>query len=107
MKRLAIALRSCFFKAFDWLSVYVYGIISAMNSSVRSVLRNANLILPDWVQAQLATLQTQITERDTRLAEKDAELKRRELKIQQLTLELAHHKRFRFGHTSEAFSASI
>lgn len=105
MKRLAIALRSCFFKAFDWLSVYVYGIISAMNSSVRSVLRNANLILPDWVQAQLATLQTQITERDTRLAEKDAELKRRELKIQQLTLELAHHKRFRFGHTSEAFSA--
>ncbi len=34
----------------------------------------------------------------------DAELKRRELKIQQLTLELAHHKRIRFGCKSEAFS---
>lgn len=63
------------------------------------------------MQAQLAALQLRITERDAslaerdaRLMEKDAELKRRELKIQQLTLELAQHKRLRFGRTSEAFS---
>jgi transposase len=52
---------------------------------------------PAWVQAQLAALQSQLLERD-------AELKRRELKIQQLTLELAHYKRIRFGAKSEALS---
>lgn len=57
----------------------------------------AHPVLPDWVQAQIAALQSQ-------LAERDAELKRRELKIQQLTLELAHHKRIRFGCKSEALS---
>jgi len=39
------------------------------------------------------------------LVERDAELKRRELKIQKLTLELAHHKRIRFGFTSEALTS--
>jgi transposase len=53
--------------------------------------------LPEWVQAQISALQSQLLERD-------AELKRRELKIQQLMLELAHHKRIRFGCKSEALS---
>jgi len=46
--------------------------------------------LPPWAQARFESLQ--------------AELKLRELKIQQLTLELAHHKRLRFGVKSEALS---
>ena len=57
-----------------------------------------DLILPDWVQAQISALQFQLVARD-------AELKRRELKIQQLTLELAHHRRIRFGCTSEALTS--
>ena len=68
-----------------------------MNSCAELTQGNALSPLPDWVQAQISALQTQ-------LAERDAELKRRELKIQQLTLELAHHKRIRFGCKSEAFS---
>ena len=56
------------------------------------------LLLPEWAQAQIATLQSQ-------LAEREAELKRRELKIQQLTLELAHHRRIRFGARSEGLGA--
>ena len=55
-------------------------------------------LLPEWAQAQIATLQSQ-------LAEREAELKRRELKIQQLTLELAHHRRIRFGARSEVLGA--
>ena len=39
------------------------------------------------------------------LVERDAELKRRDLKIQQLTLELAHHRRIRFGCKSEALTS--
>ena len=35
---------------------------------------------------------------------RDAAIKQRDLKIQQLTLELAHHKRLRFGATSEALA---
>ena len=107
----AIALKTLVLRAFYWFRAHVYGIIYAMSSSALSVLQNANPTLPDWIRTQLAALQTQIAERDaslaerdTRLAEKDAELKRRELKIQQLTLELAQHKRLRFGRTSEALS---
>ena len=55
-------------------------------------------LLPEWAQAQIATLQSQ-------LAEREAEFKRRELKIQQLTLELAHHRRIRFGARSEGLGA--
>lgn len=73
------------------------GIIRGMNSCAELTLGNAQTSLPEWVQAQFSALQSQ-------LAERDAELKRRELKIQQLTLELAHHKRIRFGCKSEAFS---
>ena len=39
------------------------------------------------------------------LIERDAELKRRELKIQKLILELAHHKRIRFGCKSEILTS--
>ncbi len=40
------------------------------------------------------------------IAHKDAALKAAELKIQALTLELAHHKRMRFGQRSEALAAA-
>lgn len=73
------------------------GIIRGMNSCAELTRGDAQTALPEWVQAQFAALQSQ-------LAERDAELKRRELKIQQLTLELAHHKRIRFGCKSEALS---
>lgn len=69
-----------------------------MNSSAEVAQNSVHPALPDWVQAQLSDLQS-------RLAERDAELKRRELKIQQLTLELAHHKRIRFGCKSEALTS--
>ena len=60
--------------------------------------------LPAWAQAQLAALHTALGERDATLATQAAELKQRDLKIQQLTLELAHHKRLRFGVKSEALA---
>ena len=75
-----------------------------MNSRAAIAQTPADPGLPDWVQAQISALQHELAERDKRLIERDAELKRRELKIQQLTLELAHHKRIRFGCKSEAFS---
>ena len=76
---------------------YPNGIIRFMSSITELAYEPPDSVLPAWVQAQLSTLQIQ-------LAERDAELKRRELKIQQLTLELAHHKRIRFGCKSESFS---
>lgn len=68
-----------------------------MNSCAKLIQGDAPSPLPEWIQAQLTALQSQ-------LAERDAELKRRDLKIQQLTLELAHHKRLRFGCKSEVLS---
>ena len=68
-----------------------------MHSSVERAHEPPDLILPEAVRAQILALQSQ-------LAERDAELKRRELKIQQLTLELARHRRIRFGCKSETFS---
>ena len=62
-------------------------------------------ILPEAVRAQISALQSQLAERDATLVERDTELKRRELKIQQLTLELAHHRRIRFGCKSEALTS--
>lgn len=73
------------------------GIIRGMNFCAELTQGDAQTSLPEWVQAQFAALESQ-------LAERDAELKRRELKIQQLTLELAHHKRIHFGCKSETFS---
>lgn len=72
-------------------------IIRPVNCTEELVHKAPDLALPDWVRAQISSLQCQLVERDT-------ELKRRELKIQQLTLELAHHKRIRFGCKSEALS---
>ena len=73
------------------------GIIRVMNSCANLSLKAPDPALPDWVKAQVLALQSQ-------LAERDAELKRRELKIQPLTLELAHHRRIRFGCKSEVFT---
>ncbi len=80
------------------LLAYFHGIIRAMNCIAERAPETPDLVLPDWVRAQISALQLRLTERD-------AELKRRDLKIQQLTLELAHHRRMRFGCKSEAFSS--
>ncbi|HWW07995.1 IS66 family transposase [Collimonas sp.] len=69
-----------------------------MNSTAELAHQPPDPALPDQVRAQISALQLQLVERD-------AELKRRELKIQKLTLELAHHKRIRFGFTSEALTS--
>lgn len=76
-----------------------------MNSSAEATQICVHPALPDWAQAQISALQCRLVERDSELAKQDAELKRRELKIQQLTLELAHHKRIRFGCKSEALTS--
>ncbi|MBP8195184.1 MAG: IS66 family transposase [Azonexus sp.] len=76
-----------------------------MNSSAEAAHNRVHPTLPDWVQAQISDLQSRLVERDSELVKRDAELKRRELKIQQLTLELAHHKRIRFGCKSEALTS--
>jgi len=57
--------------------------------------------LREWVLAQVyAHNADQQAEIDAR----DAAIKHRDLRIQQLTLELAHHKRIRFGTKSEVLS---
>ena len=76
-----------------------------MHSTAERAHETPHLILPAAVLAQISALQSQLAERDATLVERDAELKRRELKIQQLTLELAHHRRMRFGCTSEALTS--
>lgn len=76
-----------------------------MSSSAEAAHNRVPPTLPDWVQAQISDLQSRLAERDSELVKRDAELKRRELKIQQLTLELAHHKRIRFGCKSEALTS--
>jgi transposase len=62
----------------------------AMSAAAQPAPNERVATLPPWAQAHFESLQ--------------AELKLRELKIQQLTLELAHHKRLRFGVKSEALS---
>ena len=76
-----------------------------MNSCAETAQTSVHSALPDWVQAQLLDLQSQLFERDAELVKRDVELQRRALKIQQLTLELAHHKRIRFGCKSEALTS--
>lgn len=53
--------------------------------------------LANWVSQTFSQLQNQASQ--TR-----AELQAAQLKIQALTLELAHHRRIRYGHKNEAFS---
>ena len=76
-----------------------------MHSIAERAHEPLDLTLPEAVRAQISTLQLQLAERDATLLVRDAELKRRELKIQQLTLELAHHRRIRFGCKSEALTS--
>lgn len=67
--------------------------------------------LANWVSANFSHIQQTLTTREselhlskTELKLRDAELKAAQLKIQALTLELAHHRRVRFGHKNEALS---
>ena len=60
----------------------------------------ASISQTDLDPALLAWIQAQHSQRDAALAE----LKNAQLKIQALTLELAYHKRLKFGVKSEAFS---
>ena len=73
---------------------------------------NLDPVLAQRVQAKLQQLSEynqqllQQTQQLTIQTQQDAAaLKLANAKIQALTLELAHHKRLRFGKTSEAFSA--
>ena len=75
-----------------------------MSSAVTSAPVDPHPELPAWAAEQLCALQAQVAERDSKLAVADAEIKRHQLKIQRLTLELAVHKRIRFGAKSEAFT---
>ena len=56
--------------------------------------------------AELDSSRQTIAIRDQTIALRDAALHAAELKIQALTLELAHHKRIRFGQKSEVLSAA-
>lgn len=76
-----------------------------MNSTAELVRKALDQAMPDLVAGQVSALQFQLADRDAKLAARDAELKRCELKIQNLILELAHHKRIRFGTKSEALTS--
>jgi transposase len=76
-----------------------------MHSMAERAHEPSDLTLPETVRAQISALQSQLAERDAALLARDAELQRRDLKIQQLTLELAHHRRIRFGCKSEALTS--
>lgn len=67
-----------------------------------SALANSNLdpSVAAWLTMQVEQAQQQRTD----IHRKDVELRHKDLKIQSLTLELAHHKRIRFGHKNEAFN---
>ena len=57
--------------------------------------------LREWVLAQI---RARDTSQQAALAARDADIQARDLKIQKLILELAHHKRIRFGTKSETLS---
>ena len=54
----------------------------------------------------LARLSAELAESRQTIARQAAALSAADLKIQALTLELAHHKRLRFGQSSEALTAA-
>jgi len=60
--------------------------------------------LAHWVSATFSHLANQTHQTRQTLDVRDTELKAAQLKIQALTLELAHHRRIRFGHKNEALS---
>ena len=45
-----------------------------------------------------------VAQQQSAIQHRDLEIRTKDLKIQALTLELAHHKRIRFGHKNEAFN---
>ena len=87
-----------------------------MNSPLEPLLSNPLSALPgravltpeeiDRLFDELASSRQTISIRDQTIALRDAALHAAELKIQALTLELAHHKRLRFGQKSEALATA-
>lgn len=71
-----------------------------MNLTAALARFNPDPALAEWLSATLKQAQ----ENAAQAHRKTAELKLAQLKIAALTLELAHHRRIRFAHTSEAFS---
>lgn len=61
--------------------------------------------LEKWLSETVHALAHQVQKDATHLSAKEAELKNARLKIQALTLELAHHKRMKFGVRTESLSA--
>ena len=61
--------------------------------------------LAQQLAAQVASQTRLLTEQDARLADKDKELHWRQTRIDQLTHELALHKRWRFGVKTEHWPA--
>ena len=64
----------------------------------------ARLQQADHDAAQLAQQHAEIQKQRIEIQHRELELRNKDLKIQALTLELAHHKRIRFGHKNEAFN---
>ena len=65
---------------------------------------NADPALQAWVREALERRDSELAQRGSDLDRRNAELKLANQKIQALTLELAHHKRIRFGRKNEQLS---
>lgn len=91
-----------------------HGIIRAMDFMTELARANLDPALAEWLTAQfnqaqdnatqVARLREEIDTRNAEISARDVRLKHAEAKIQALTLELAHHRRLRFGVKSEALS---
>ena len=84
------------------------GIIQPMDFVTELAQFNPDPALADWLAARLRQTQNQaaeLTKTSVELTRASQELAHAHLKIQALTLELAHHKRMRFGCKNEAFSS--
>ena len=82
-----------------------------MNLDAELARFNSAPALQAWVREALARRDSELAKRDSELAQKESDLDRRSAelklanqKIQALTLELAHHKRIRFGRKNEQLS---
>lgn len=69
-----------------------------------SPAQNLNDLSPEQLRELAAVLQAQIQEQDSLIARHTQELRYRQTKIDQLTHELAIHKRWKFGKRSEQLS---
>lgn len=65
---------------------------------------NSEPALQAWVREALERRDSELAQKDSDLDRRTAELKLANQKIQALTLELAHHKRIRFGRKNEQLS---